>query len=97
MALRVRGWSGKASDCASVAQPSKNSRAAAAALAKLFRCASSAATPRRRGRSASRNAIASYVAQRDEIMNQLATADPQVRERLASMYLVMDGVLARRE
>lgn len=44
-----------------------------------------------------KNAITSYAAQRDEIMAQLANMDPQVRERLASMYLVMDGVLARRE
>ena len=44
-----------------------------------------------------RNAFAAYAAQRDEIMTQLANADPQVKDRLASMYLVMDGVLARRE
>lgn len=42
-------------------------------------------------------AIASYAGQRDEIMTPLAVADPQVRERLAGMYLVMDGVLQRRE
>jgi hypothetical protein len=44
-----------------------------------------------------RIAFSSYAAQRDEIMSQLASADPQVKDRLASMYLTMDGVLARRE
>lgn len=42
-------------------------------------------------------AITSYAGQRDEIMTALAIADPQMKERLASMYLVMDGVLQRRE
>ena len=44
-----------------------------------------------------KNAIAGYVSQRDEVMAQLAAADPQVKERLASLVLVMDGVLTRRE
>jgi hypothetical protein len=41
-------------------------------------------------------AFSSYAAQRNEIMVQLADANPQVKERLASMYLTMDGVLGRR-
>lgn len=43
-----------------------------------------------------RTALTAYAAARDEIMTQLATADPQAKERLASMYLTMDGVLSRR-
>jgi hypothetical protein len=44
-----------------------------------------------------RNAIASYAASRDAVMAQLAAADPAVRERLAGMFLAMDGVIARRQ
>jgi hypothetical protein len=44
-----------------------------------------------------KNAITSYAASRDEVMAQLATGDPASRERLAGMFLAMDGVLARRE
>ncbi|HJQ35575.1 MAG TPA: hypothetical protein VKB93_00405 [Thermoanaerobaculia bacterium] len=44
-----------------------------------------------------KNAIASYAAQRDEVMTQLANADPLVKERLASMYLAVDGVFTRRQ
>jgi hypothetical protein len=77
----------------------RNNFASAAAAAREFfdGCATLAQSEAFPDQPRTRNAIASYVAQRDEIMNQLATADPQVRERLASMYLVMDGVLARRE
>ena len=42
-------------------------------------------------------AIAAYAAQRDEIKTALAGANPGVRERLAGMYLAMDGVLARKQ
>jgi hypothetical protein len=44
-----------------------------------------------------RIALSSYAGQREDIMTQLAMANPQVRERLASMYLTMDGVLTRRQ
>lgn len=43
------------------------------------------------------NAIASYAAQRDAVMAQLANADPLVKERLAGMYLAVDGVFTRRQ
>ena len=43
------------------------------------------------------NAVASYAAQRDAIMTQLANADPLVKERLAGMYLAVDGVFTRRQ
>lgn len=42
-------------------------------------------------------ALTSYAAQRDEVMALLAASDPAVRERLAGLYLTMNGVLARRE
>lgn len=43
-----------------------------------------------------RVALESYAAQRDHIMALIAASDPAVRERLLSMYLTMNGVLARR-
>lgn len=43
-----------------------------------------------------RNALSGYAAQRDEIMALLAAGDPAARERLASLYLTMNGVLGRR-
>lgn len=43
-----------------------------------------------------RVALESYAAQRDQIMALIAAADPAVRERLLTMYLTMNGVLARR-
>lgn len=42
-------------------------------------------------------ALSSYTASRDEILRDLALADPAVRQRLAGLYLAMDGVLKRRE
>lgn len=44
-----------------------------------------------------RGALSSYAASRDEISVQLATGDPQIAQRLASLYFTMDGVLTRRE
>jgi uncharacterized protein HemX len=41
-------------------------------------------------------ALTGYAQQRDEVMAQLAAADPAVRERLSSLYLTMQGVLERR-
>ena len=41
-------------------------------------------------------ALQSYAGQRDQVMALLAAGDPSVRERLLSMYLTMNGVLARR-
>jgi hypothetical protein len=42
-------------------------------------------------------ALSSYAGSRDDILRQLALADPAVKERLAGLYLTMDGVLHRRE
>jgi hypothetical protein len=44
-----------------------------------------------------RVALLSYAAQRDEIMALLSAGDPAARERLAGIFLTMDGVLERRE
>lgn len=43
-----------------------------------------------------RVALTSYVSQRDEVMPLLAAGDPAARERLAGLYLAMNGVLMRR-
>jgi glutamate-1-semialdehyde aminotransferase len=42
-------------------------------------------------------AFSSYAAQRDEIIVQLAAADPQATHRLAGLYFTMQGVLARHD
>ena len=42
-------------------------------------------------------ALTSYAGSRDDILRQLALADPTAKDRLSSLYLTMDGVLARRE
>jgi hypothetical protein len=44
-----------------------------------------------------RGAIAAYASYDDEISVMLATANPRAKERLASLYLTMDGVLQRRQ
>jgi hypothetical protein len=44
-----------------------------------------------------RNALLSYAASRDAVLAQLTAGDPTSRERLAGMFLAMDGVIARRE
>jgi hypothetical protein len=43
-----------------------------------------------------RVALLSYTEQRDSVMALLSAADPAARERLAGMFLAMNGVLARR-
>lgn len=48
------------------------------------------------GEPRTRVALLAYVAQRDQVMALLAAADPSSRETLASLFLTMDGVLARR-
>jgi hypothetical protein len=43
-----------------------------------------------------RLALESYAGSADDILGRLATADPTVKEKLAGLYLAMNGVLARR-
>lgn len=44
-----------------------------------------------------RLALSSYGSQGDVILGKLANGEPDVKERLAELYLTMDGVLARRQ
>lgn len=79
------------------AQQNNFANAAAAARDFFDGCSALAQTGLLAKEARTQIAITSYAGQRDEIMTALAIADPQMRERLASMYLVMDGVLQRRE
>ena len=42
-------------------------------------------------------ALTAYGSQGDLILGQLANADPTAKEQLASLYLTMNGVIARRQ
>lgn len=42
-------------------------------------------------------ALRTYASYSDTILGQLANADPAVKERLASLFLTMNGVLERRQ
>ena len=77
----------------------RNNFAAASAAARAFfdGCRTLADTEPFPDEPRTRAAISAYAGARDEITTQLALADPQVRERLAGLYLAMDGVLARRQ
>jgi hypothetical protein len=44
-----------------------------------------------------RLALQAYASSSDTILGQLANADPTVKERLASLYLTMNGLLERRQ
>jgi hypothetical protein len=44
-----------------------------------------------------KTALTAYGAQGDVILGELANGDPLVKEKLASLYLTMNGVLARRQ
>lgn len=79
------------------AQRSNFTNAAAAAGRFFDACARLAPNPAFDAQPRTRVALGGYASQRDEIAVQLATADPGVVHRLASMYLTMEGVLARRQ
>jgi len=74
-----------------------NYASAAQAAARFF---DEAATLARAGafenEQRTRVALLSYTAQRDEIMALLSAGDPAARDRLAGLFLTMNGVLARR-
>lgn len=76
----------------------RNNYASAAESAGRFfdGCTSLAATEPFPEDPRTRVALQGYAAQRDEVMALLAAADPAARERLAGLYLTMNGVLARR-
>ncbi|HEX6099555.1 MAG TPA: hypothetical protein VF432_24790 [Thermoanaerobaculia bacterium] len=44
-----------------------------------------------------RVALLAYTSQRDEVMSLLSAGDPTVRDRLAGLFLTMNGVIERRE
>jgi hypothetical protein len=44
-----------------------------------------------------RLALSAYATSSDTILGQLAVADPAVKDRLASLYLTMDGLVQRRQ
>jgi hypothetical protein len=77
----------------------RNNYASAAASAREFfnGCAALLQAEAFADQPRTRNAIIAYASYRNEVEAQLAIADPQVKERLAGLYLTMDGVLARRE
>ena len=79
------------------AQRSNYANAATAARRFFDGCAKLAQDPGLADEPRTRGALGSYAASRDEISVQLATADPQVAQRLASLYFTMDGVLTRRQ
>lgn len=78
------------------AQRNNYANAAQAAATFFDTCGTLARTDAFENEQRTRVALLSYTAQRDEVMALLSAGDPVVRERLASLYLTMDGVLQRR-
>lgn len=74
-----------------------NYASAAQAAARFFdQCAALARTEKFEEEPRTRVALVAYSSRRDEIMALLAAGDPASRERLAGLFLTMDGVLQRR-
>ena len=78
------------------AQRNNFANASAAAAAFFDGCSSLAQSELLVNEPRTRVALGSYAGSRDEISVQLATANPQVAQRLAGLYFTMQGVLARR-
>lgn len=79
------------------AQRSNYASAAQAAAQFFDQCATLVRTESFEKEPRTRVALLSYTAQRDQVMALLSAADPAAREKLAGMFLAMDGVLVRRE
>jgi hypothetical protein len=79
------------------AQRNNYANAAAAASEFFHGCRVLAQSEPFTNRPRTKLAITAYAASEREIAPMLATADPQAKERLANLYLTMDGVLKRRE
>ena len=79
------------------AQRNNYANAAAAAREFFSGCGALAQSPAFDKQPRTRIALTAFADSRDEIMAKLAMGDAQAKERLASMYLTMDGVLARRQ
>ncbi|HEX8169087.1 MAG TPA: hypothetical protein VF824_00945 [Thermoanaerobaculia bacterium] len=74
-----------------------NLSVAAAAASQFFEgCRRVAANNAMPNRPRTHGALVAYATQGDMILGQLAVGDPQVKERLAQLYLVMNGVIERR-
>ncbi|HEX7708878.1 MAG TPA: hypothetical protein VF701_20635 [Thermoanaerobaculia bacterium] len=68
------------------------------AAMQFFRdCAALAESGALDDRPRTKGAIGAYASNRDAFLGQIAANDPTVHERLASLYLVMNGVIQRRE
>ena len=78
------------------AQRSNYANAAQAAATFFDACATLARTNAFEEEQRTRVALLSYTAQRDEVMALLAAGDPASRERLAGLFLTMNGVIERR-
>ena len=78
------------------AQRSNFANAQAAAAAFFDGCSRIVQTEQFASEPRTRVALGAYASARDEISVQLATADPQAAQKLASLYFTMEGVLARR-
>ncbi len=76
----------------------RNNFASSAAAARVFfdGCRSVVNEYKFENQPRTRLALQSYAATSDAILGQLANADPAVKERLASLFLTMNGLLERR-
>ena len=78
------------------AQRSNFANAAASAARFFDDCAALANPDTFAADPRTRIALLGYAGQRDQIMTLLSAGDPAARERLAQLYLTMEGVIARR-
>ncbi len=76
----------------------RNNYASAAEDARRFfdQCATLARSGMFDAEPRTQTALLGYAAQRDEVMTLLTSADPASHERLAGMYLALNGVITRR-
>jgi hypothetical protein len=77
----------------------RNNYGTAGELAKRFfeDCRKTAHEFRFEKRPRTQIALQGYAQQGDVILGELANGDPMVKERLASMYVTMNGVIERRQ
>lgn len=77
----------------------RNNYASAATAARAFfdGCRAVTSEYKLEDRPRTRGALQAYASTSDVVLGQLANGDPAVRERLASLYLTMNGLIERRE
>jgi len=78
------------------AQRNNYSVAASSARAFFDGCGAVASSEPFENQPRTRAALAAYAASKDKILGELAVGDPVVKQRLAGLYLAMEGVLQRR-